>query len=311
MNTRPAAFVELPGLLAVCLLSLQRVEERGLDWRRTRFGRYMELVGEIAASQHPRIVDRTNAYERDRDRRFREALTQLGQLSASSRIWDRQDPAVLKGKLRTIMSGPEMPPPGVKLDAGRNALLELAAGGLLARHGFEPQLTSDREDLVATAPEFPGIAFAIELKRPASRKAVESNLKQVSRQLEERCRDTSRTGIAVFGIDRLTEFSGSVVHARDYAELEGSVRAGLKRQLSTLHRLAQRKDLRLFPKTPFVAAVLFATVTLEDVGMPVFIGILGMHSTARSDELDLERVVAMRSQLARFEALDSTVWWTP
>jgi hypothetical protein len=104
--------------------------------------------------------------------------------------------------------------------------------------------------------------------------------------------------MAVIASDRLLNLSGSLATANSEAEFRALLDSELARRTRQLHALAQRKDLKLFPTTPFLAAILVGTVVLQDWGLPTFLGVLAIHSTARTDDLDQDRIDRMRYQLA-------------
>jgi hypothetical protein len=297
-NRLPITHSSFPDFLAACRETLDRLVQVGVGWKGTRFDMYKRTVEEMAELSYPRSVNLENKDEREKDRFFREAASQFSQLNVSTALWEKQDQAVLASKLKDVVSGTAMPAKGKDWDPSRNALAELATGSLLERRGFLVTLTSAKEDLIARSPSLG--EFAVEVKRPASEESIENNLKRLRSQLKQRCKRPGCMGLAVVAIDRIVSLAGSMARSQTEFEFRSTLDRTMEEQTVKLRALVQRRDLRLFPTTPFVAALLVGTVFVDDLGMPVQIGMLSMRSTASLDAMDQERVDRMQRQLSTF-----------
>lgn len=249
-------------------------------WANTRFDRYRRVLQKIAATEHPRIVNYRDPQQREADRVFREAATQVEQLMVSQRIWLAQEPDLLYRKLKLVVEGPDVPPTGKASDAARNTLAELATGALLHRQGFSVRLTDADEDVTASIDGLPPLA--VECKRPASSRAIESNLKDIRKQLK-RCRHTEKRGMAVIATDRMLGISGGLYDVIDEAHLRRAIDTEQQRIRDHIRQLVtnpSRSQLHLYPTTWLGGVLFVGTVMLRERGLPVTVGVLSMFSVA-------------------------------
>ena len=291
----------IPAFIDECATALKRATAYKVRID-TRFATYMTTLREIALLPHPRVVNRRDNQELQRDRIYREATVQFHQLNVSTRVWGNQDPDVLSQKLQSVFSGPILPAPGDDWDPARNSLLELVTAAMLARYGMTAELTRDSADIIVKIPGWEEV-LAVEVKRPTSVSAIQKNLKKARKQLRERCKVPGRIGMAVMGFDRTSALARGNASISS-THLSGALDKFMRDETAKLYQLAQRADMKLFPTTPFVAGMLVGTVYLEDVGRPTFVGKLAVRPTAPNDDLDRDRIERMALQLRSASSFD-------
>jgi hypothetical protein len=168
----------------------------------SRFEQYARVLEECG--QRGRLLEGRTP---ERHRLIFEAASQAQQLRRAFQIWSKLDPSLAFRKVEEVLGGGVLPRNGTDHDPARNTLFEFMVASVLHGHGFAVHLTQSEEDVSATHPAFAS-PLAIECKRPSKPATVRDNLRELRKQLRERCADGTKQGVGVIGIDRLAGLSG-------------------------------------------------------------------------------------------------------
>lgn len=264
--------------------TLEKIESRGVKWKNTRFGRYLDVIDKFSQYEFPRPFPFAEPNELAL---FSEAACQAQQLIDSEGAWPNTPPEVLRQKLALVVQGPDITPPDHSDDKGRNALVELTTAAMLARRNFTVCLTGQEEDISATFPGLP--RFVVECKRPTHQGRLKKHVKALRHQLESR-RKPGEYGIAVIAADRLLGMSelGGSVDAE--ADVERLVMGGVHKVIKAIKEAEVEARTTLAPHASMAAILLVGAIFLREPGYLVTISQIGLYFPAGDQHETSQRI---------------------
>jgi hypothetical protein len=288
-HTAASSIVGIPAFVSKATRALVEVEACVPRVKSTRFGRYLELLEEVATLSFPCPFPWKD--DDAKQRRFYEAASQCQQLMDGLDVLRGAEPAIATDRLQRVTKGSELPPtdPGAPDDA-RNTLFELATAAALVRAGFDVRVPRDgQEDLQAT---YPGLLpFVVECKRPTQDAALPRNVKKARHQLKGRRTQDKQYGLAVFGMDRLLGLAGEATVVPSEQTLLAAVDRTLLRQKRRIDDIQATTGDQLYPHATIAGLLLVGAVFPADRGGIYTVSFLRLFCTGEETTRTSRRII--------------------
>lgn len=259
----------------------------GIDFSRTRVGRYRALFSDLATAQldnrfdvfdakysHAEFVNA--AYERSELVNIYTGLQGLADTSLIGRLKD-----AIKGHELYVMDTADR--------SGRDFSLELAVAAHFARKGYSIDFDTDADMKV----DFGEFHLYVECKRLKSPKKVEHRIKDAIAQLNRRYRLSRESalarGILVVSIGRIINNKLGQIVGKQHADL-GIIAGEINRQFIHQYKHLWQKpgrDKRLLG----AAVILDAPATVEGSGKLQMLHEVALHTSAPEMTLDRHRAL--------------------
>ncbi|GIZ54113.1 hypothetical protein [Noviherbaspirillum aridicola] len=257
----------------------------GIEYSRTRIGRYRTLFTELAEAHRENRIDEFNdkysfaefvnaAYERSELVRIFAGLKSLSDAGLIDRLKD-----ALKGHELYVMDNTDR--------SGRDFSLELSAAARFARQGY--RIDFDHEaDLKVDMGEF---TLYVECKRLKSAAKVERRIKDAIAQLEKRYRSSSSSeitrGLAFFSTGKIVNEELGVLTGPTFDSLGAAAGEINKRFISQFKHLWEKpgRDMR----TLGAAVQLDVPARVESGGPLQTLHEVAFHTTTHAMTLDHHR----------------------